>query len=245
MEEKKIEVGETAVKTKKKPKKSKKMDITVKANKKGRHIMKFLNVLRVLVIPIYWILRPFRFYGGRKVKDGACIYICNHYGIMDPAYPACTTWEGIHFMAKKEVEKMPVIGFLFRKVKGISVNRDGNDVRALLDCFKCLKNGEKICIFPEGTRNKTGVELQPFRQGAAAIAIKAKVPIIPMMMYKKPRFFRMAHVLRGEPVELSEYYDRKLNEADYAEADQKLYNIMLDLRRRHTEFLNGKKKKKA
>ncbi len=226
-------------------KKSKKpkTEIIVKANKKGRHIMKLLNFLRVLVIPIYWLLKPFRFYGNRKVKDGACVYICNHFGMLDPAYPACTTWEGIHFIAKTEVNKMPLIGFLFRKVKGISVNRDGNDVRALLDCFKCLKNGEKICIFPEGTRNKTGVELQPFRHGAAAIAIKAKVPIVPMMLYKKPRYFRMTHVLMGEPIELTEYYDKKLRETDYEEADQKLYNIMLDLRRAHAEFLQRKKKK--
>ena len=228
-----------------KTKRSKKADITVKPNKKGRHIMKLLNVLRVMVIPFYWIFKPFRYYGNRKVKDGACIYICNHYGLMDPAFPACTTWEGIHFIAKKEVEKMPLIGFLFKKVKGISVNRDGNDVRALLDCFKCLKNGEKICIFPEGTRNKTGVELQPFRHGAAAIAIKAKVSIIPMMIYKKPKFFRMTHILMGEPIELTEYYDKKLGEAEYEEADKKLYDIMLELRKKHTEFLESKKKKKA
>lgn len=236
---------EQAEKDKAAVKPEKKKEITVKANRKGRHIMKLLNFLRVLVIPFYWLLKPFRFYGQRKVEDGPCIFICNHYGLMDPAYPACTTWEGIHFMAKKEVEKMPLVGFLFRKVKGISVNRDGNDVRALLDCFKCLKNGEKICIFPEGTRNKTGVELQPFRHGAAAIAIKAKVPVIPIMLYKKPRYFRMTHVLIGEPIELTEYYGRKLAEADYTEADAKLYDAMIELRRNHTQFLEGKKKKKA
>jgi len=232
---------EKDLKTQKKKKKN--AEITVKANKKGRHIMKLMNVLRVIVIPVYWLLKPFRFYGNRKVKDGACVYICNHYGMLDVAYPACTTWEGIHYVGKKEVNKMPIVGFFFRKVKAISANRDGNDVRALLDCFKCLKNGEKICIFPEGTRNKMGVELQPFRHGAAAIAIKAKAPIIPMMLYKKPRYFRIAHVLMGEPVELTEYYDRKLTEADYQEADQKLYDIMLNLRRVHAEFLQSKKKK--
>lgn len=238
------ELKETAAASKMK-KKKKKAEITVKANKKGRHIMPLLNFLRVLVLPIYWLLRPFRFYGNRKVKDGACIYISNHYGMMDPAYPACTTWEGIHFMAKTEVLKMPLIGFLFRKVKGITANRDGNDVRTLLDCFKCLKNGEKICIFPEGTRNKTGVELQPFRHGAAAIAIKAKVPVVPIMMYSKPRFFRMTHILVGEPIELTEYYNKKLTEEEYTEADTKLYNIMLELRRKHKEFLESKKKKKV
>ena len=224
-----------------KTKTKKKAEITVRANRKGRHIMPLLSFLRVLVIPFFWLVRPFRFYGNWKVKDGACIYICNHYGLMDIVYPACTTWEGLHYMAKKEVEKMPVVNLLFRKFKGISVNRDGNDVRALLDCFKCLKNGEKICIFPEGTRNKIGVELQPFRHGAAAIAIKAKTPIVPIMIYEKPRYFKMTHVLVGDPVELTEYYDRKLTEADYNEADEKLYNIMLDLRKTHKQALESKK----
>lgn len=226
-------------------KKKKKAEITVKANKKGRHIMPLMNFLRVLVVPIYWLLRPFRFYGNRKVKDGACIYIVNHYSMLDPVYPACTTWEGIHFMAKKEVLKMPLIGFFFRKVKGITANRDGNDVRTLLDCFKCLKNGEKICVFPEGTRNKTGAELLPFHHGAAAIAIKAKAPVVPIMMYSKPRFFRMTHVLVGEPIELTEYYNKKLTEEEYTEADEKLYNVMLELRSKHKEFLESKKKKKV
>ena len=66
-----------------------------------------------------------------------------------------------------------------------------------------------------------------------------------MMIYKKPRYFRMTHVLVGKPIELTEYYDRKLTEADYAEADAKLYKIMLDLRTAHKEFLDSKKRKKA
>ena len=58
-----------------KTKMKKKAEITVKANKKGRHVMPLLSVLRVLVVPFFWLLRPFRFYGNWKVQDGACIYI--------------------------------------------------------------------------------------------------------------------------------------------------------------------------
>ncbi len=239
MEEKQTPVLEKKAKTKKKK------EITVKANKKGRHVMKLLNVLRVLVVPFCRIVRPFRLYGNKKVKDGACVYVCNHYGMLDPIFPICTTWEGIHFIAKKELFTVPVVGFFLRKLKGIAANRDGNDLRVLLDSFKCLKNGEKICIFPEGTRNKTGAELGPFEHGAAAIAIKAKVPVVPMMIYKKPRYFRKTDVRVGEPFEFSEYYDKKLGEEDYNRADEKLREIMLALRATHTEFLASKKKVKA
>lgn len=232
-------------KAEKKTKKKKAYSPIVKANKKGRHIIPFMNFIRALIIPLYYLVRPFRYYGNRKVKDGACVYVCNHYTFLDAIFVAATTWEGIHIIAKKEVGEMPVVGAVARSVKVIFVNRDGNDVRALLDSFKCLKNGEKISVFPEGTRNKSdGDEMLPFKHGASAMAIKAKAPIQPMVIYKRPRFFRCAHILMGEPFELTEYYDKKLTEADYAEADEKIRAYMVEMRNAHTAYLESKKKKK-
>lgn len=240
MEEKQAEVsGEKRTKNKKNK------SITVKANKKGRHCMPFMNFLRILLVPPYWLLKPFRFYGNAKVKDGAYVYVCNHYTIYDALYPAVTTWEGVHFISKKELFEKPIIGAIFRKIKAISASRDGSDVRTLLDSIKCLKNGEKIVVFPEGTRNKTDAEMLPFFHGATLMAIKTKTPIIPMMLYKKPRWFHMTHVLIGEPVELTEYYDRKLTGEEILEADNKLRDIMLNMRKEHAEFLTAKKEKKG
>ena len=227
----------------KEQKKKKIKSVTIKANKKGRHIMKLLNFLRCLVIPVYYILKPFKFFGPRKVKDGACVYVINHYTLLDPAYPAVTTWEGIHFLGKKEILKTPGLGLLAKGVKMIPVNRDGNDVRALLDAYKCLKNGEKIAIFPEGTRNKTSEPFLPFKAGAAMLAIRAKAPIVPMVIYKKPRYFRTAHILTTEPFELTQYYDRKLTDEEVAEADEFVSKYMQEMYDKHTEFLQSKKKK--
>ena len=225
-------------------KEKKKYSILFKKNRKGRSTSGLLKFLRVIFIPFYFLLKPFRFYGNKKVPDGACVFVGNHYTLFDIVYPACLTWDGIHFLSKKENMNVPVLGGLCRAVKVISVNRDGNDVRALLDCFKCLKNGEKISIYPEGTRNKTERELLDFKGGAAMMAIKAKAPIIPMAIYKKPRFFRMTHIIVGEPFELSEYYGVKMTEETLAEADAKLYQKILDLKAEHTRFLEEKKSKK-
>lgn len=222
----------------------KKRTMIVPADKKGRHVMPLLNFLRILVIPVVWLCMPFRFYGNRKVKDGACVYVCNHYRIWDVVYPAATTWEGIHFVSKKSVTTNWFMKGFCKRLKVIEVNRDGSDVRAVMDGLKCLRNGEKISLFPEGTRNKTGAEMLPFKGGAAVMAIKAKVPVVPMMLYKKPRPFRLNHVLIGEPFELTEYYDRKLTEEDIREADEKLRNILLGMRKEHEAFLAAKKAKK-
>ncbi len=227
-----------------KVKKTKKTEITVKANKKGRHIMHLLAFLRVLLIPIYWCIKPFRFYGNRKVKDGACVYIGNHYTLFDPVYPAATTWEGIHYVGKSELFNKPFLSWLLRCVKAIPARRDGNDARAMIECMKCLKNGEKIALYPEGTRNKTDQEFLPFHHGAAAMAIKAKAPIVPIVLYKRPRFFRMTHLIIGEPIELTEYYDKKLTGEDMMAADEKLRQIMIEMKKEHTNFLQNKKKVK-
>jgi 1-acyl-sn-glycerol-3-phosphate acyltransferase len=235
-----METKEEVKKEKKKKKKSR--PITVKANRKGKHIMGFFNFLRVLVIPVYYLLKPFRIYGKKQV-DGACVYVCNHYTMFDMVYAAATTWEGIHIIAKKELFSAFGVGCLARGIKAISANRDGNDVRALLDSFKCLKNGEKVLIFPEGTRNKTSADMLPFKHGAAMMAIRAKVPIIPMVIYNRPKLFRMTHFLIGEPLELTEYYDRKLTEEEMAQADNLIRDYMLEMRRKHTEYLESKKRK--
>ena len=173
------------------------------------------------------------------------MYVSNHRTLLDPVFIASTTWEGIHFVCKSNLLQTPIIRGVVRKAKAIPVNRDGKDVRGLLDCFKCLKNGEKVAIFPEGTRNKTEADMLPFKHGAAAMAIKTKAPIIPIVIYKKPRVFRCTHILIGEPFELTEYYDRKLSEEEFAEADNTLRDLMLDMRAKHTEFLQNKKRRNA
>ena len=219
-------------------------EVTVKANKKGQHNIPFMNFMRIFFFPLYWCLRPYKLYGNKKVADGAFVYVCNHYSMFDAVYPASTTWEGIHFVTKREAFDYPVAGSALRAIKALSVNRDGTDLRAMLDCFKVLRNNEKVCIFPEGTRNKTNSDdFLEFHHGAAAMAIKTKVPVIPMVLYKKPRLFRMTHVIVGEPFELSEYYDRKLSDEEAAEADEKIRQAMLKLREDHKQYLESKKAK--
>ena len=107
-----------------------------------------------------------------------------------------------------------------------------------------IKNNEKVAIFPEGTRNKTDAEMLEFKHGASIMAIRTKTPIVPVVLYERPRFFHKAHILIGEPFEFSEYYDKKLTDEDYAEADNKLRTLMLNMRKEHAEFLMQEKERK-
>lgn len=226
-----------------KEKVEKKKDIYFKVNKKGQHVSLMLNILRLTFVPIYRLIYPFRIYGLKKAPDGPIVYISNHYRIWDIVYAAVTSWEGIHYIAKKSVSQNWFMHVFCKSCKVIDVNRDGNDAKAVIETIKCLKKDEKISLFPEGTRNKTDAEMLPFKSGASLFAIRTKTPIIPIMQYKKARPFRTAHVIIGEPFELSEFYDKKLTQEDYEKADQILFDKLIAMRKEHEAFLASKKKK--
>lgn len=169
---------ETNEKQKEKSAKEKRT-ITVPANGKGRHVMPLLNFLRMLVIPVFWLCLPFRFYGKRKVADGACVYVCNHYRIWDVIYPAATTWEGIHFVSKKSVTTNWFMKGFCKRLKVIEVNRDGSDVRAVMDSLKCLRNGKKFPSFPRARETRRARRCFPSKGAPPSWPSRRKFPSCP------------------------------------------------------------------
>ncbi len=214
------------------------------ANRKGYHIMHFMNFLRFLFYPVHFLVYPYRLHGEKKVGKGACIYFGNHYCIYDIFYPTRTTREGVHFITKQSVLEQPVFNYWGMKIGAIGAMRDGSDVRTVMESIKVLKNGEKLSMFPEGTRNRSdGDEFLPFHGGAALLAIKTKSPVIPFVICNRPKPFHMTHVVFGAPYEFTEYYDRKVTSEEYAEADEKLKNLLYELRDGFRAERAAKKKK--
>lgn len=231
---------------KKREKQAKQYRLLFPANKKGKHVMHAMNFLRFLFYPLHRIVYPFKMYGAKKVPDGPFVYVGNHYNIFDIFYVAHTTGEGIHFMSKQCLFEKPILGWWMRKVGAISAMRDGSDIRTLMDAMKVLKNGEKVSLFPEGTRNKVSEEeFLPFHGGAALLAIKTQTPVIPFVICSRPRVFRMTNVVFGEPMELTEFYGKKLTPDDYDKADELLKQRLYELRAEHRAYLANRKKKRG
>lgn len=156
--------------------------------------------LKVVVNCFVQIILPYKLIGKEKVKDGACVLVGNHYRIWDIVHMACTTKEKVHFITKKELYKSKFLAHLCDIVQAIPVSRDGNDAKAVMTALRYLKNGEKISMFPEGTRNKTkDVELLPLKGGSALFAIKARVPVYPVMCLRKTRPFIRTKIIVGDP----------------------------------------------
>jgi 1-acyl-sn-glycerol-3-phosphate acyltransferase len=84
-------------------------------------------------------------------------------------------------MGKQSLFSLPVIGAIFTWLGGFPVARDGTDRKAVRDSVDMLRAGEVLCVFPEGTR-QNGPKIQPLQPGAAYLALRAGVPIIPIGM---------------------------------------------------------------
>lgn len=179
-----------------------------------------------------------------QFNDRAYIYVGNHLSVLDVVPIAISLDKPVHFMAKKEIAEKRVGRWFVKKCDCILVNRDGTDVRAVMLAMKHIKNGESVCIFPEGTRNKTEEAFLPFKSGAAALSIKTKTPIVMMVQCKKIKLFRRNYFYYSEPFEFTEYYGKKLTEEDINEADEKLKEKMLELYYQLQETLKNKKKRK-
>ena len=200
--------------------------------------------LKKFMVAVTQILFPFKLVRKEKVKDGACVLVGNHYRIWDIVHMACTTREKVHFITKKELYKNKFLAHLCDIVEAIPVSRDGQDAKAVMTALRYLKNGDKISMFPEGTRNRTDEDLLPLKGGAAMFAIKAKTPVYPVMCPHKTRLFRRTKILVGDPIDLSAFYDRRLTAEDYEEAEEIIREKMLETKRTAIEMFTKKKKKR-
>jgi 1-acyl-sn-glycerol-3-phosphate acyltransferase len=146
----------------------------------------------------------------RLPASGGYVLAPSHRSMMDIPLLALVTKERIRYMGKVEVFNIPVLGATFRALGGFPVARDGTDRKAVRDSMAMLRAGDRLAVFPEGTR-QNGPKIQPLQPGAAYLALRADVPIVPVGIAgseeilrggagRLPRFGRVAIVV-GEPLD--------------------------------------------
>lgn len=155
---------------------------------------------------------PTKVKGKENLPKGAAIISSNHTSNYDALLLACNTWEKKRYLAKKELFKSPIMRVLMKWAGAIKIDRSTSDVTAVKNCLKVLKDGKKLVIFPEGTRNKSeDMELGEVKHGVSMFAIKAKVPVVPMYINRKPKFMHRTIITFGQPFELEELYGKRLD----------------------------------
>ena len=204
-----------------------------------------LWLARILLwIPLS-IMHPTYIYGRKNRPKGKVIISCNHRSNWDIVSYILHTSEKVKILAKKELFKNKLYGAILKSFGAIPIDREHNDIGAIKDCMKALKEDKKLFVFPEGTRLKDeSLVMGEVKSGMTLIAIKTKTPILPMWVVQKPRLFRKSQYIIGKPFELSEFYGKKLDDETLNEANNIVREKMLELYHNQAELLGKKKKKK-
>ena len=188
-----------------------------------------MNFLHKIPIFFFSLLYPMKVYGKENIPKGGAVLVCNHFRAIDCGFIARICDKDIKYLAKNELFKNKLLSKIIRSYGGIPINRDNPDMKSLLEAIKEIKKGNKLCIFPEGKRNVTGTsDLQEIKGGSVIFSVKAKCPIVPIMMLKKARIFSKTKIIIGKPFELSDYYGKKLSEEDIDLLDQIVREKMIE-----------------
>ena len=157
-------------------------------------------VLYCIVYPFFNLFHPCKAIHRERLPEGGAILCPNHTTLSDPLFVvfALGLKTKPQVMAKAELMRIPGLGWILEKAGVFAVDRGKADVTAVKRALKCLKDGDKLLMFPEGTRSKDG-ELGEGKRGVAMFAIRTGVPIVPMYIPAEKKWFRRTPVVFGEP----------------------------------------------
>lgn len=185
-----------------------------------------------------WILTFFFFTGCRlkvigKKNFKPCekyIVTCNHNSFMDvpvvtPFIPAANKT-----IAKSSMAKIPLFGLIYKR-GSVLVNR--NDKNSRKDSYRKMKNvlemGMNMCIYPEGTRNRTDFPLKEFHDGAFKLAVETKTAIIPALIFHTKKVLPPGKLFYFWPAKMELHFLPPVPvsaDEDYKLLNKKIFDIM-------------------
>ena len=185
----------------------------------GRALIKLLNL----------ILYNIHVEGEENIpKTGGVVLCPNHISNYDPLAVATHMKRQVHFMAKAELYKNFIVRKVLLAVGTIPVDRGKVSLETLKESLRVLKNGEILGIFPEGTRVKNGERRKPM-EGFVVFALKTKSPILPVHIEGEYKFRGKINIKIGKPIELNEYYGKKVKPEEMSKISEKIMDIVYDL----------------
>lgn len=194
--------------------------------------------LRALVMAVLGVFKPFKIFHKERMPEGPAVICANHSSFTDPFYMAFAVPRRQHLclMAKKELFKIWPLGWILRHIGTFPVDRQAAaDMEAMKNALNVLKAGNKLGIFPEGTRTQEDGAVSP-KAGAIRIAQKMGVPIVPVYIPRKKKFFRRNPIVVGQPLDIKTM--GKLSREDMERVADELMDKIAALG--HTDVVTGR-----
>jgi glycerol-3-phosphate dehydrogenase (NAD(P)+) len=136
--------------------------------------------------PLRWIIKPsillyfrLRRLGTEHIPEGGVILASNHRSFLDPFAIGCSLGRPIYFVAKQELFKNPLLGWILNCLGAFPVKRGASDDESVDTSLALLERGQAVVIFPEGTRIRTGSLASP-KRGVGRLALQSGKPVVPI-----------------------------------------------------------------
>lgn len=186
------------------------------------------------VVRVLFRIHPHYIENEPDESEGPYVLICNHISNADPVFIcAGKLKQQPHYMAKKELFKVPLVNKLVKGLGAYPVDRGGADVTAIKNTIKMLEEGKCIGIFPQGHRQKGRTPAEAdLKNGAAMITVKAKATVFPCCIITKKNkfaFFRRVDVYYGKPIKFEELsYDPEAK-GEYSRISQLMFDRVVEI----------------
>lgn len=170
----------------------------------------------------------------RIPQEGQYLLVSNHRTVLDPTIVEIATQDSEIFgywIAKKELYKSFFFGSFTRNGGTVLLDRESDSMSGFFTEVKeRVKEGVSIYIFPEGTRNKTEDEIAPFQGGAQVIAMKNRLPMLPVFIRNQANKILKEAIVDSKQkrvieIEIGEIMDYKDKSLPLEDAYKKQFNI--------------------
>ena len=148
-----------------------------------------------VVSPVLHAYLRGRVYGTENVpQEGPLLVVSNHASDFDPPILSCCVQRPVAYMAKDELFRVPILKQAITLYGAYPVKRGAADRTAIRSAIECLQAGWAVGVFLQGTRTPDARIPDP-KLGAALIAAKVKVPLLPVSLWGTEAIFQ-----KGSPL---------------------------------------------
>ena len=153
-------------------------------------------------------------------RERSYVFMSNHSSNLDPLAIAWKLSHPLRFIAKQSLERIPLFGWAARRAKVIFIDRSDSpkSIDRINQAIQELKDGISAYFFAEGTRS-VGGKLQAFKKGGVVLALKAKLPIVPITFLDSHKLFPK-RALRIKPGVMKVIVDEPIDTTSFSEEDR-------------------------
>ena len=162
--------------------------------------------------------------------DEPVLYVSNHQGNMDIPLLYSTAPQTMAFVAKKEMEKIPLLGYWMKERGCVFIDRENarNSLKAINEAIQNLKLGHSMAVFPEGTRSKSS-QVGDFKAGSLRIAIKSGVKVIPVSI--KDSYKLIEKKGKNTPAKVSVHYSEPIDSKNFKDTNELATEVLTQIKK--------------